>query len=254
MSRRAPSEKLAGTGPRPSRREFLHATATAGAVGLAAPHLVPAAVLGRGRRTAANERIQIGLIGAGSMGRANLRNCARHEDVVGMLDEIEGRGTVVDIVCNNAGIQVPYREDFWQTPVADFDLCFRVNFTAVATICYHFMPKMIERGFGRVINTTSGIMEQPQQAAYSASKAALDKYTTDLGTAVEGSDLLINLTDPGWLRTDMGGPNAPGAPEDSLPGVVVGAFVDDGKSGRWFSAAEFVGMSLEEAVKKAGTM
>ena len=179
---------------------------------------------------------------------------ARHEEVVGMLGDIEDRGTAVDIVCNNAGIQVPYRENFWQTPVADFDLCFRVNFTAVATICYHFMPKMIERGFGRVINTTSGIMEQPQQAAYSASKAALDKYTTDLGTAVEGSDLLINLTDPGWLRTDMGGPNAPGAPEDSLPGVVVGAFVDDGKSGRWFSAAEFVGMSLEEAVKKAGTM
>ena len=179
---------------------------------------------------------------------------ARHQDVLGMLDDIEARGTAVDIVCNNAGIQVPYRENFWQTPAADFDLCFRVNFTAVTTICYRFIPKMIERGFGRVINTTSGIKNEPQQAAYSASKAALDKYTTDLGTAVEGSDVLINLTDPGWLRTDMGGPNAPGAPEDSLPGVVVGAFVDDGKSGRLFNAAEFVGMSLEEAVKKAETI
>lgn len=178
---------------------------------------------------------------------------AMHQEVAAMIDEIESRGTTVDIICNNAAIQVPYREDFWHTPITDFDISFRVNFTAVTTICYRFMPKMIARGFGRVINTTSGIQDQPQQPAYSASKAALDKYTRDLGTAVEGSDVLINLTDPGWVRTDMGGPNAPGAPESSLPGVVVGAFVDDGKSGRLFHAADFYGLSLEEAVKKAET-
>ena len=39
---------------------------------------------------------------------------------------------------------------------------------------------MIERGFGRVINTTSGIRNEPEQAGYSASKAALDKVTSDL--------------------------------------------------------------------------
>ena len=113
---------------------------------------------------------------------------------------------------------------------------------------------MIERDFGRVINTTSGIKDQPEQAGYSASKAALDKFTQDLGTKLEGTNVLINLTDPGWLRTDMGGPHAPNPPENSLPGVVVGAFVDDTKSGRLFSASEFIGMSLEDAVKKVETM
>ena len=64
---------------------------------------------------------------------------------------------------------------------------------------------------------------------------------------------MINLTDPGWCRTDLGGPSAPNAPESSLPGVVVGAFVDDQKSGRCFGAGYFYGMTLEEAVRHAET-
>jgi 3-oxoacyl-[acyl-carrier protein] reductase len=179
---------------------------------------------------------------------------ANHAEVVAMLDEIEARGTAVDIVFNNAAVQVGYRTDYWKTPVEDFDLSFRINFTAVTTICYRLMPKMIARGFGRVINTTSGIRDQPEQAGYSASKAALDKFTRDLGTKLEGSNVLINLTDPGWCRTDLGGPHAPNAPESSLPGVVVGAFLDDTRSGRLLNAGFFTGLSLEEAVEKAKTL
>jgi 3-oxoacyl-[acyl-carrier protein] reductase len=176
---------------------------------------------------------------------------ANHQEVLAMLDEIEARGTAIDIIFNNAAVQVGYRNDYWHTPVEDFDLSFRINFTAVTTICYRLIPPMIARGFGRVINTTSGIRDQPEQAGYSASKAALDKFTRDLGTKLEGSNVLINLTDPGWCRTDLGGPQAPNAPESSLPGVVVGAFLDDTKSGRLLNAGLFYGLSLEEAVKKA---
>ena len=179
---------------------------------------------------------------------------ANHAEVVAMLDEIEAQGTAIDIVFNNAAVQVGYRSDYWKTPVEDFDLSFRINLTAVAIICYRLMPKMIARGFGRVINTTSGIRDQPEQAGYSASKAALDKFTRDLGTKVEGSNVLINLTDPGWCRTDLGGPQAPNAPESSLPGVVVGAFLDDTRSGRLLNAGYFTGLSLEEAVEKAKTL
>jgi 3-oxoacyl-[acyl-carrier protein] reductase len=179
---------------------------------------------------------------------------ANHSEVVAMLDEIEARGTPIDIVFNNAAVQVGYRTDYWRTPVEDFDISFRINFTAVTTTCYRLMPKMIERGFGRVINTTSGIRDQPEQAAYSASKAALDKFTRDLGTKLEGSNVLINLTDPGWCRTDLGGPQAPNSPESSLPGVVVGAFLDDTRSGRLLNAGYFSGLSLEAAVEKARTL
>ena len=168
-----------------------------------------------------------------------------------MLGEIESRGTAIDVVFNNAGVQVGYRQDFWQTPLVDFTTSFQVNCIAPAMICYRLIPPMIERGFGRVINITSGIEKEPEQAGYSASKAALDKFSRDLGGRLEGTGVLLNLADPGWCRTDLGGPDAPNAPETSLPGVVVGAFIDDGRSGRIFEAAGFKGMSLEQAVSKA---
>ena len=168
-----------------------------------------------------------------------------------MLTEIDQLEINVDIVLNNAGLQIAYRNDYVNTPVSDYEISFRVNTIALAMICYHFLPGMMERGTGRIVNTTSGISLDVCQAGYSASKAALDKITIDLGSRVEGTDVLINLTDPGWCRTDLGGQQAPNAPASAIPGIVVGVFVNDGKSGRYLGAQHFSGMTLEEAVDKA---
>lgn len=168
-----------------------------------------------------------------------------------MLETIDKLGVEVDIVLNNAGMQIAYRTEYLTTPVSDYTLSFNINTIAPAMIMYHFLPKMIKKGFGRIVNTTSGIRLDPHQAGYSASKAALDKITIDLGHTVQGTDVMINLTDPGWCRTDLGGPHAPNAPESAIPGIAVGAFVDDKKSGRYLNAPYFTGMTLEEAVKKA---
>ena len=173
------------------------------------------------------------------------------EAVKVMLADIDARGTQVDVVLNNAGVQIAYRVDYLKTPVEDFTESFKINTIAPAMICYHFLPGMMARSFGRILNTTSGIRLDPQQAGYSASKATLDKFTIDLGSKVQGTNVLINLTDPGWCRTDLGGPHAPNAPESAIPGIVVGAFVDDKKSGRYLHAPHVTGMTLEEAVKKA---
>ena len=171
--------------------------------------------------------------------------------VAEMLAGIDRLGVPVDIVLNNAGLQIAYRTDYCATPVSDYEISFRVNTIAPAMICYHFLPGMIARGTGRILNTTSGIALDVCQAGYSASKAALDKITIDLGSRVQGTDVLINLTDPGWCRTDLGGPHAPNAPESAIPGIVVGVFVNDGKSGRFLGAQAFAGIALEDAVEKA---
>ncbi len=176
---------------------------------------------------------------------------SKPEEVVKMLKEIDDLGVQIDFVLNNAGVQVAYRTDYLKTPVSDYEQSFLINTIAPMMICYHFLPKMAERGFGRIVNTTSGIRREPEQAGYSASKAALDKVTMDLANVYDGTDVMINITDPGWCRTDLGGPNAPNSPESSLPGVVVGVFVDDKKSGRDFAAGLFHGMTLEEAVEYA---
>ena len=171
--------------------------------------------------------------------------------VEAMLKEIDGLDVDVDIVLNNAGVQVAYRTDYCNTPVSDYETSFRINTIAPAMICYHFLPKMIQKGTGRILNTTSGIALDVCQAGYSASKAALDKITIDLGSKVQGTDVMINLTDPGWCRTDLGGDQAPNAPESAIPGIVIGVFADDGKSGRNLGAQHFTGMTLEAAVEKA---
>ena len=176
---------------------------------------------------------------------------AEEKSVRDMLAEIDSFGVDVDIVLNNAGLQIAYRTDYYATPVSDYTVSFAVNTIAPAIICYHFLPKMVEKGFGRIVNTTSGIALEPEQAGYSASKAALDKITIDMGKNVNGTDVCINLVDPGWCRTDLGGPNAPNSPESAIPGVIVGAFVNDKKSGRLFRAQEFAGMTIEDAAAQA---
>lgn len=165
-----------------------------------------------------------------------------------MLEKIDALGVDVDIVLNNAGLQIAYRTDYYKTPANDYTVSFNVNTIAPAMICYHFLPKMVERGFGRIVNTTSGIDKEPEQAGYSAAKAALDKITKDMASRLGGTGVAMNLTDPGWCRTDLGGPNAPNAPESAIPGVIVGAFVDDTINGQIFHAQDFAGMTLEDAV------
>lgn len=170
-----------------------------------------------------------------------------------MCSSIDALGVPIDVILNNAGLQIAYRNEYLKTPAEDYDISFRINTTAPMMICYHFLPGMEKRGFGRIVNTTSGIDLDPQQAGYSASKAALNKVTRDLGSKYIGTNITLNLADPGWCRTDLGGPNAPNSPESAIPGVLVGAFISDGKSGRIFPAQDFAGLTLEEAVAKAET-
>ena len=171
--------------------------------------------------------------------------------VMKMLSDIDAAGLDVDVILNNAGLQIAYRPEYCKTPQEDFTVSFNVNTIAPAMICYHYLPRMLEKGFGRIVNTTSGIDKEPEQAGYSAAKAALDKITKDMASRLGGTGVTMNLTDPGWCRTDLGGPNAPNTPESAVPGIAVGAFVDDDVNGRIFRAQEFSGMTLEEAVAKA---
>ena len=108
--------------------------------------------------------------------------------------------------------------------------------------------RVVSRGFGRIVNTTSGIDKEPEQAGYSAAKAALDKITKDMASRLGGTGVAMNLVDPGWCRTDLGGPNAPNAPESALPGIIAPAFTEDKVNGQIFHAQDYCGMDLEAAV------
>ena len=155
----------------------------------------------------------------------------------------------IDVVFNNAGIQVTYRDNVYDTPWEDYEASFRVNTIAPMMICYALIPKMIKKGFGRILNTTSGIDKEPQQGPYSASKAALEKVTADLCVKTKGKDILLYLTDPGWCRTDLGGPYAPNVPESAVTGLIAGAFASKGKSGSVIRAQDYCNCTLDDAVR-----
>ncbi len=114
-------------------------------------------------------------------------------------------------------------------------------------ITYRLLAGMRERAFGRIVQVTSGIQDQPELMPYAASKAALDKFVRDMAPSLRGTGVLMNLLDPGWIRTDLGGPHAPGAVESVLPGALVPALVDGEVQGVLFRAQDHATASRAEA-------
>ena len=172
----------------------------------------------------------------------------KKEDVEALIEKLNAYD--IDVVYNNAGIQVTYRSEIYDTTWEDYEKSFRVNTIAPMMICYSLLPKMLERGFGRIVNTTSGIAGEPEQGPYSASKAGLDKTTKDLVKLTEGKDVLVFLTDPGWCRTDLGGPNAPNSPESAVNGCVAPGLVSKGVNGMIVHAQDYSQFTLEKTVER----
>jgi len=143
-----------------------------------------------------------------------------------MISVIEDNNKTVDILYNNAAIMTSWSDNVWDVDINDWEQSFKVNLYAMVTLINHFAPKMIANKYGRIINTTSGIEKQPQLAPYSASKAAVDKYTQDLIEKLKGTGVIINTLDPGWLKTDLGGEHADHEVETVRNGAIVPAKFD----------------------------
>ncbi len=151
-------------------------------------------------------------------------------------------GDHIDILYNNAAVMTKWRENKYGATAEEYTQSFLVNSTVPALICNAFISKMVERKWGRVVNVTSGIADQPELMPYSCSKAALDRYVRDLVKTLEGTGVLMNLMDPGWLRTDLGGPNAPNDPDKVLPGALVPVLLEEKEgSGRLYHAMDYAG-------------
>ena len=161
-----------------------------------------------------------------------------------MLSQVLAAVPGIDVVYNNTAVMTPYRNDWLHFPAEDFRASFEVNVISLIRICLRLIPGMQERGWGRIINVSSGVRDQPEMTAYAVSKAAVDKFVADTAGALKDDGILINLLDPGWLRTDLGGPNAPNSVESVLPGALVPALIDDGTTGQLFRAQDFVGQTL----------
>jgi NAD(P)-dependent dehydrogenase (short-subunit alcohol dehydrogenase family) len=138
------------------------------------------------------------------------------------LAEIERQHGPIDVLVNNAAILIdgPGGFDSSLFEMADETLLrtWETNVLGPAVIMRALLPGMIARGFGRVVNMSSlaGQLSDMRSGfpAYRVSKAALNALTRIAAAEAGGSsDIKINACSPGWVRTDMGGPQAPRTPE-----------------------------------------
>ena len=166
----------------------------------------------------------------------DLKDAAGIESIIERVKAGHGH---VDILYNNAGFQNDWKP-IWEISHAEWLESFQVNFFAMVALCNAFAPAMKRRRYGRIVNLTSGIKDIPQLAPYSTSKAAVDKYSRDLAAELQGTNVLVNSLDPGWLKTNLGGPNADHEVETVLPGALIPALLDDhGPSGRLYAAQDY---------------
>ncbi|HEV7723193.1 MAG TPA: SDR family oxidoreductase [Iamia sp.] len=121
-----------------------------------------------------------------------------------LIDEIAGRGLVIDILANNAGFSTTGAVAT-SDPQAEMKLV-RVDVEAVVDLCSRIVPGMVERGQGAVLNVASVAAFQPLpgQAAYAAAKAFVLSYTDSLHAELKGSGVTATSLCPGPVETAFG--------------------------------------------------
>ncbi len=149
----------------------------------------------------------------------------------------------VDILINNAGVMLERSgtPNFVASSVeaevvrATFD----VNLFGPLTMSQAVLPIMRDQGYGRIVNMSSGMGQLSEMGAehpaYRMSKAALNALTRTMAAELGDGAILVNSMCPGWVKTDMGGVDAPRTVEQGAETAVWLAMLpDDGPRGGFF--------------------
>lgn len=160
----------------------------------------------------------------------NLRACeldlASDPSIASCANKITGLGKKIDILINNAGVLLDEEE----TRVVTEKLCKTLEVNLIGTIDFteKLIPLMNQDGHIVNISSTAGSLEKAGKAeshypyhypSYKISKAALNMYTRTLSLRLKESGITVSSVHPGWVRTDMGGQEAPASPEEAAEGI-----------------------------------
>jgi NAD(P)-dependent dehydrogenase (short-subunit alcohol dehydrogenase family) len=152
----------------------------------------------------------------------------------------------LDVLVNNAGIFPDPSPGSGNASVfgADLDAVRRgleTNTLAPLRLCQALIPLM--QGTGRVVNVSSGMGQLSDMngccPGYRLSKTALNAVTRIFADELKDTGIKVNSVCPGWVRTEMGGDQAPLSVEEGARGIVWAATLsDDGPSGGFFRHGE----------------
>ena len=172
--------------------------------------------------------------------RLDVTEQASIDDVRRWAEESFGK---LDVLVNNAAILY----DSWQRAVgADLKVvreAFETNTLGPWRMCEAFIPLLRRSGHGRIVNVSSESGSLAGMGggtpAYAVSKVALNALTRMLADELRGEGVLVNSVCPGWVATEMGGPDAPRTVEEGAASVVWAATLPDaGPTGGFFRDGE----------------
>ena len=130
----------------------------------------------------------------------------------GVRKAAAGLAAPLDLLINNAGVIGPERQSALNMDFDSFAQTLAVNTLAPLAVSQAFLPHLRRSGAGRILTISSQMAwmgyRKSDRLAYRASKAAVNKVMQCLATDLEADGIPVVLVDPGWVRTDMGGPEA----------------------------------------------
>jgi NAD(P)-dependent dehydrogenase (short-subunit alcohol dehydrogenase family) len=146
----------------------------------------------------------------------------------------------IDLLLCNAGISGKRGTSIGSFDYASWEEVLKVNLLGAAAVAEAFVEH-VARSERRIIAFMSSRLGSISETTghtlpYSSSKAALNMVARAFSVLLREREIIVLALHPGWVRTDMGGPGAPVAPEDSARGlrkVIAGAKRED--SGRFFN-------------------
>jgi NAD(P)-dependent dehydrogenase (short-subunit alcohol dehydrogenase family) len=146
----------------------------------------------------------------------------RHDESVrAAAEEAMAKVRSLDVLVNNAGV-FPENgsEPLEQLPLECFEEAFAVNVVGVARVTRMFLPLLTRAAHPRVVNMSSlagsiGEKEDARHYCYSSSKAALNMLTRAMAAELRPRGVTVVAVTPGWVKTEMGGPNAKITAEES---------------------------------------
>lgn len=166
------------------------------------------------------------------------------------VDFVLGACGRLDVLVNNAGALLdetpaPGADQVLETTDATLLDSFQVNALGVYRVCRSAFPVMQRQGYGRIVNVTSGAGSLTRMTArhpaYRISKAAANAVTRVFADLVGDSDIKVNSATPGWVRTDMGGPDADRDVATAAAGIIpLTQLPADGPNGGFFLDGETV--------------
>jgi 3-oxoacyl-[acyl-carrier protein] reductase len=202
------------------------ALVTGGGRGIGANVARELAAAGMRVAVTARSKDQVRAVADEIRGLALAGDVSQRDDVERWIDEAESQLGQIDLLVNNAGISGP-RSDFLEEEPDSWWHVFEVNVLGVFLCCHAVVPRMVDRGRGRIVNLSSGSAYLPTSGvastAYGPSKSAVYRFSELLAAQLVPRGVYVFPISPGLVQTEMTasmGDDAPWTPPECAPRLV----------------------------------